>query len=127
MVSGVRNEKLNLASILISLFLSLGFTFGCGPDGSRHHFKTDFGNSGNQDLRSRFERYVVQHQTGCLADSMEHRRVIVTGFGMFSGVESNISGSIVASMANQHLTPPALDLQSSSFSKLLGPPDVGRI
>ncbi len=64
--------------------------------------KTDLGILGNSYVARRFESYKERRdsmEAGCVA-STENRRVIVTGFGLFTGVTSNISGAITNSMSS---------------------------
>ena len=63
--------------------------------------KTDLGRAGNEAVLSSYGSYVAKGDAGCLAASdSPAKRVIVTGFGLFSGVAYNISGVAVQSMAD---------------------------
>lgn len=63
---------------------------------------TDLG-PGNQALAKRFEAYKKGGHRS--KKSTARHRVMITGFGLFSGVDYNISGVVVDSMANEKFWP----------------------
>ena len=81
---------------------------GCGQTADNvTKLKTNLGSVGNQLVTDTFERYrgKVEH---CSASS-EAPRVMVTGFGLFSGVDYNISGTVISSFADPNFTAPDID------------------
>jgi hypothetical protein len=85
---------------IFALALTIGLV-SCGkPEESTSVVQTDLGLSGNSTVASKFSTYKKRRGEirGCNGTT-SHPRVIVTGFGLFSGVDSNISGSITNSMS----------------------------
>ncbi len=72
--------------------------------------KTDLGKAGNLNVARDFEAYKKESvNIGCKAQGSGHR-VILTGFGLFSGVNYNISGAVVSSMADLEFFPAEINL-----------------
>ncbi|MCX6106300.1 MAG: hypothetical protein NTY08_10775 [Proteobacteria bacterium] len=81
---------------------------GCGQTADNvTKLKTDLGSVGNQLVADTFERYRGKAEH-CRASS-DAPRVLVTGFGLFSGVEYNISGAVVSSFADPNFTASDID------------------
>lgn len=76
--------------------------------------KTDLGESGNLLVAERFAAYKAAHPEGLCRPMGGGRRVIVTGFGLFSGVPYNISGAVVRSMADPSFWPAEVRLDEAS-------------
>ena len=73
---------------------------------------TDLGHIGNLFVAKEFSDYkrAFSKNNGCKSapESTVHR-VIVTGFGLFSGVNYNISGAVISSMADASFYPSIID------------------
>jgi len=91
--------------------------------------KTDLGYYGNLQVDAKFKAYKQKPTLGCKAATTTSKRVIVTGFGLFSGVNYNISGVVVSSMADQTLTPSILSTNNfvESLNTLAGGASSGTI
>lgn len=75
---------------------------------------TDLGNLGNARVAKNYQFYKKQfEQKGCLAKGSGHR-ILLTGFGLFSGVNYNISSAVVSSMASSNFWPAETDLENTS-------------
>ncbi len=89
----------------ITTLLILGLVVtSCGEGGGDDtaSVKTNLGASGNTKVKDEFTGYVTKSEgAGCGVPNAEStdKRVIVTGFGLFSGADYNISGKVVESMA----------------------------
>lgn len=83
-----------LFALLLALLLSPG------PDDVAR--ATDLGR-GNEQVKRAYEAYVKGGPR--LEASEASRRVLITGFGLFSGVEFNISGVVLQSMADPTFWP----------------------
>ncbi len=82
---------------------------------------THLGRSGNAAVRTQFESYSIRFPNGaCSAIAHVRNRVILTGFGLFAGVDYNISGLVVSSIMESNFTPSSLNL-SSAFQPSSGP------
>ena len=77
-------------------------------------YPTDVGKAGNEALAKRFAAWKASDQH--LTASKAKRRILITGFGLFSGVEFNISGVVASSMADPKFWPDKVKL-----SELEGP------
>jgi hypothetical protein len=77
-------------------------------------YPTDVGKAGNAALAKRFEAWKAGDQH--LLPSEAKRRILFTGFGLFSGVDFNISGVVAASMADPEFWPTKVKL-----TELVGP------
>ncbi len=94
-----------ILSLIFSLFLSL--TLEAAPVMKP---MTDLGKVGNLSVARDFEAFKKEaDKIGCKAQGSGHR-VILTGFGLFSGVNYNISGAVVSSMADPEFFPSEIDL-----------------
>lgn len=75
---------------------------------------TNLGSSGNAAVRAQFEAYNSRFPGGaCAGISHLQNRVILTGFGLFAGVDYNISGLVVSSIMESSFTPQSLSLSSA--------------
>lgn len=101
---------------LLAAVLASASTVGCRTardDDSG--LKTDLGESGNTEVATRFATYKAARETnelGCLGTT-NLPRVMITGFGLFTGVEYNISGVVARTFADPTFTPATLTLQGS--------------
>ncbi|MFA6237517.1 MAG: hypothetical protein WC635_09345 [Bacteriovorax sp.] len=95
-----------LFSLLISALISLP------TQAFEIKLRTDLGTNGNSNVVRNFETYKKAFAgKGCKAQGTGHR-VILTGFGLFSGVKYNISGAVVSSMASTHVWPARVNLEN---------------
>src|SRR5262245_49399126 len=86
------------AALLVPVFLS------CSTDEDQgSEVKTQLGESGNRLVAKRYKEF---NQAGrhCQAPTTGNKRVLVTGFGLFTGVEFNISGVVVSTFADEGMT-----------------------
>ncbi len=67
---------------------------------------TDFGPEGNQDVYSRYQRFLSSSQRCEILTPGP--RVMLTGFGLFSGVPYNISGALIENFAIPEVWPEEL-------------------
>ena len=89
-----------------------GWLVSCGR-GERQPYsevKTNLGAAGNQEVLERYQAYLAKGR-GCRAEG-NGKRVILSGFGLFRGVSYNISGAVVASMADAAFWPAEWSVQS---------------
>jgi hypothetical protein len=91
--------------LIITVFIGLSLT-NCRSTKNTEssEVKTDLGTVGNTFVLSRFKNYKARRtkiKSGCIGKS-EHRRVLITGFGLFSGVSSNISGAVSNSKSSEN-------------------------
>jgi len=94
-------------AVVLAVVTLLVSRCGSAPeDGST--VKTDLGYYGNLQVDAKFKAYKQKPTPGCKAATTSNKRVIVTGFGLFSGVDYNISGVVVSSMASETFTPSGL-------------------
>lgn len=78
---------------------------------------TDLGNTGNAAVSSTFKKYKEKNPFGqCKGSS--NKRVILTGFGLFSGVDYNISGTVMRSMANPQFFPSFIDTSQALMTNV---------
>ncbi len=90
--------------ITITLVLQV-FCLGCkGRRSKASDIKTNLGEVGNQKVSDVFKLHQKDTHKTCRAVG-SGKRVIVTGFGLFSGVDFNISGLVVSSMADAKFWP----------------------
>jgi len=100
----IRNQKRCLLKLFVTLLI-LGLSISCTSateEGSS--VKTDLGSAGNSEAKKRYDTYLNTRQlesSGCLATGTGLPRVIISGFGLFSGVTSNISGAVTNTMADE--------------------------
>jgi hypothetical protein len=85
--------------------------------------QTDLGPRGNERVAAAFEAYKSGRQSCKVQDT--GRRILLTGFGVFSGADYNISGVVAGSFADAKFTPEKIDLHAP-FSPA-GAPDAGRV
>jgi pyrrolidone-carboxylate peptidase len=71
---------------------------------------TDLGTTGNHAVARTFAEYKAK-PSGC-APVNSGARVIVTGFGLFSGIDFNISGAVVQTLSSPKAWPSEIDLQN---------------
>lgn len=75
---------------------------------------TDLGSMGNISVAKNYQNYKKHfEQIGCRASGDGHR-ILLTGFGLFSGVNYNISGAVVSSMASSKFWPEVIDLENTN-------------
>ena len=71
---------------------------------------TDLGHFGNSDVANSYNLYKKNmNGKGCQTSGPGHR-VILTGFGLFSGVNYNISGAVISSLGDSEFFPDTIDL-----------------
>jgi hypothetical protein len=94
--------------------------------------KSDLGEQGNAFVARTFDAYRRLHPEGACRAGGTGRRVLVTGYGLFSGVNYNISGTVVRSMADPAFWPQRVDLGvpppaplAPARSGLVAAPDAG--
>lgn len=101
-------------NLKIMVFSSLLFSLGlglsaCGPkasaarSGSSPVLGVDLGTQGNIAVAQRYRAYVAKGH-GCFSTG-KNPRVLLTGFGLFSGVNFNISGLVVDNMRSEKFWP----------------------
>jgi hypothetical protein len=83
--------------------------------------KSDLGEQGNLFVAKTFDSYLRLHPEGACRAAGPGKRVIVTGYGLFSGVPYNISGTVVRSMADPAFWPERVDLETPSLAVLASP------
>ncbi len=101
------------------LMLAVGFTAmglqSCSTESEEgSEVKTQLGASGNQAVARRYNDYVASGVSCQNTGSGKH--VLVTGFGLFSGVDYNISGVVVSSFADPSITSGTIDTDSNHAS-----------
>ena len=96
--------------------------------------KSDLGEQGNLFVAKAFDAYRQLHPDGACAARGSGKRVIVAGYGLFSGVPYNISGSVVRSMADPAFWPDQIVLgeaglagRGSPRSGLVSASDAGAV
>lgn len=72
-------------------------------------YPTDLGSEGNAQVSKRFAAYMAKGPR--LKASHAKRRVLITGFGLFAGVDKNISGVVAESMADPAFWPASWQAQ----------------
>jgi len=94
--------------------------------------KSDLGEQGNAFVAKTFDAYRRLHPGGACRASGTGKRVLVTGYGLFSGVPYNVSGTVVRSMADPAFWPQRVDLKSPppaslapARAALVSPSDAG--
>ena len=112
----------------------LSLTISCGktnkqPQDADSEVMTNLGTTANNLVASRFASYKAKTTPHCRSTSAEAKRVIVTGFGLFSGVNYNISGTVAGSLLNGYF-PGAFDAAlpagtASPDSSVLATADYG--
>lgn len=94
------------------LFVAALAPFACkhgdGGDGGAD-IKTDLG-PGNAEVVANVEAYRAKAAAAHCAKKGE-RRIIITGFGLFSGADYNISGVVASSLAKEDFWPDEADLE----------------
>ena len=88
--------------------------------------KSDLGEQGNIFVAKTFDAYRQLHPNGACRAQGAGKRVIVAGYGLFSGVPYNISGSVVRSMADPAFWPDQIVLGEPGASGA-GSPVSGRV
>jgi pyrrolidone-carboxylate peptidase len=86
---------------------------------------TDLGLIGNDRALQRFEQYQTKDTDHCKIDDSDVPRVIVTGFGPFSGADYNISGQIVRQIFECSSSRPSDPCGTTLSSSRLNPDDFG--
>src|ERR1700722_6765877 len=81
----------------ICFFLGLLATTG------HAHPKTSLGDAGDQEVAERYNAFEA-HNLGC-STNLSGPRVLVTGFGLFEGLNFNLSGAIATNLANTSFWP----------------------
>ena len=69
---------------------------------------TDLGSPGNLDVAKRYQAY-LQNSNSEFSNKKCNKRVIITGFGLFTGVDYNISGIAVEAMSQEKYWPSTID------------------
>ncbi|HXT00868.1 MAG TPA: hypothetical protein VN915_09360 [Elusimicrobiota bacterium] len=104
------------ALALLAAALAAGPCFaGQGPD------KSDLGEQGNLFVAKTFSAYRRLHPEGACRAAGPGTRVLVTGYGLFSGVPYNVSGTVVRSMADPAFWPERVELDEPSLAALKTP------
>lgn len=122
----------SLSRILLLSLTALGASTACNSNGRRagaSETLTDLGAEGNQAVADRFNAYRQKRSTengGC-RPATSAKRVMITGFGLFTGVDYNISGVVAQSFADQAFTPEDLALNGSDAIGGSGSVGAGRI
>mgnify|MGYP001555991496 FL=1 len=88
------------------------------PPSSQSALQTDLGNRGNSEVRNRFVDYRAKDQH--CSNSGTGKRVLISGFGLFSGADFNISGLIVEALADSQLWPEETNLTTVTENIELG-------
>lgn len=88
--------------------------------------KSDLGEQGNIFVAKQFETYRRLHPDGACHAQGAGKRVLVTGYGLFSGVPYNISGTVVRSMADPAFWPEQIGLDAPSGAAW-APPRTGLV
>ncbi|MBI3507665.1 MAG: hypothetical protein HY059_22755 [Proteobacteria bacterium] len=83
--------------------------------------KSDLGDEGNSLVARRFETYRWTHPRGDCRAAGAGRRVLVTGFGPFSGAPYNVSGTVARSMADPAFWPDRVDLDRPAAAPSAAP------
>jgi hypothetical protein len=75
--------------------------------------QTDLGSKGNKEVEEEFEEYQGKGATCVMEPRNEAspKRVLLTGFGLFVGVEYNISGVTIQSLMDPKFWPDSIDLE----------------
>ena len=84
------------------------------PDGLQT--KSDLGEQGNIFVAKTFDAYRQLHPNGACRAQGSGKRAIIAGYGLFSGVPYNISGSVVRSMADPVFWPDQIVLGEAALS-----------
>lgn len=100
-----------------ALALAAAPCFGQVPKGD----KSDLGEQGNAYVAKTFDAYRRLHPDGACRASGTGMRVLLTGYGLFSGVPYNVSGSVVRSMADPAFWPERVDLKNPMPAPLAPP------
>lgn len=89
-----------------SMLIVASSVLSCGLNTSSFsQTETDLGPVGNEKVRAVYAKY-TRKASGCLPkESADVPRVMVTGFGLFAGAAFNISGAVVANMADENFFP----------------------
>jgi len=86
---------------------------GCGGTDKGSDSMTDLGPAGNAAISRVFSSY--QRQGRHCEDVGSHgRRILISGFGRFSGAAFNISGAVIRSMADPGFWPSEFDSRSTT-------------
>jgi hypothetical protein len=119
--------------IIFVCFLALAAPFAAVAP-SYGQDKSDLGEQGNLFVAKTFDAYRQLHPDGACHAQGSGKRVIVTGYGLFSGVPYNISGTVVRSMADPAFWPDQIVLGAphgaawtSPRPGLVSPSDVGAV
>jgi hypothetical protein len=112
----------------LGLFLVLVAAAAAGRPASAQspQTKSDLGDQGNIFVAKTFDAYRQLHPDGACRAQGSGKRVLVAGYGLFSGVAYNISGTVVRSMADPTFWPDQIVLGASNLSPL-GPPVSGLV
>ncbi len=66
---------------------------------------TDLGEASNTLISVEYENYRSQHPLGSCASNGQNARVLISGFGLFDGVDYNGSGTVIKSMMDTQFWP----------------------
>lgn len=72
---------------------------------------TDLGDDGNKRVSEQFAAYQAR-ESACIGKT-SLKRILVTGFGKFSGADRNISGDVVAALSDSTFWPEKAELDDS--------------
>lgn len=109
----MRSKSLSVLALIVAAAAFGGCRTSGNGEGSA--VKTDLGETGNTAVAERFEAYKERreaNQLGC-RPTTNFPRVIVTGFGLFSGAPYNISGVVARTFADPTFTPATIPLQGA--------------
>jgi pyrrolidone-carboxylate peptidase len=110
---------------LVKMRIFLAALLAAGPAYAAQR-RTDLGEAGNRAVAAAFEAYKAAHAGGACHASGGGKRVLITGFGPFGGDSNNMSGSLVASVADEGVLPGPIDTARPP-TPLAGPPKKGKI
>ncbi|MBQ49826.1 MAG: hypothetical protein CMP10_20765 [Zetaproteobacteria bacterium] len=95
--------------LLIAYSLIIGSAISCKVASDDNSIvKTDLSASGNFEVTQRFKSFMTK-DLHCTKPTSSHKRVILTGFGLFTGVSYNISGMAIEAMSKQQYWPDVID------------------
>lgn len=101
--------------MLFAPFL-LALLFGFSNAEASPIIQTRLTDRGNQEVARRFVEFQETHE-GCVA-SHAGPRVLLTGFGLFDGIKSNISGAVIQNLSDASFWPDDADGVDGTFEVL---------
>ena len=116
----------------MKLLLAAVLALAAAPGSAQVPNKSDLGEQGNAYVADTFDAYRKLHPDGACRAAGTGRRVLVTGYNLFSGVPYNVSGTVVRSMADPAFWPQRVDLDAPppaplapARSAILSPSEAG--